>query len=458
MPDNPLNVAEKVNFLFQVVMQAVQTYLKNVEMFIYNNYPDKLVVLIDFVINTMKICFDRMVFDKRDLVIQKMMRKCVDMKHYLEMNQQSFAKFASIQEKRKMSLASRSSFAFENSYGSKLSMYEDSSSKKKSGRKRQALPPKSPYDLTTPRNFQHSSNRTEVRSRVAQSRVQSQVNPACRVRRSSSNVSTAVQRTPNVESVEDLKLLSEKPLEDSQPTSQAFVEKPKEQEIMEMLTSIAKEQIGEMLMPFLAEFMGKKNTQQAKPENKKNEDEEVSENVEKPKAPSRVTSDVSVKRKGKVELDMKPKEDQVERVANNVQYRYVMSDGDSMKNVSQQQLEVKLSKRDSHSSGDHLPEDTSQSETRMKVVAMKPRPMETSRPNSKYMKQLKEQALKDRLKYVEQMMSNPLYSNETCNEPWKMFAGISDKILDEMLNEVLGEFDFGEKAFVDKFLQHELQC
>lgn len=447
MSDNPSDIAEKVNFLFQVIMQAVQTYLKNVEMFIYNNYPDKLVVLIDFIINTMKICLDRMVFDKRDLVIQKIMRKCVDMKKYLELNQQSLVKFASIQEKRRMSLASRNSFAFENSCGSKLSMYGESSSKKKPRHKRQ--PPQSPYDIAKPKNF----NKNEVKSRVASSRNQTQAKPQVnnppRVRRSSSTISTAVQRMKSSESVEDMKMISEKPLEDSEAGShQAVVEKIKELELNELMESINKEKFQEMLQPFLAELMKK-----LQPEVKKTEDEEVSEKVKKLKASSRVTSDISVKKTENLEHTEKPNvQDRVDRIADNVQYLYVSSNEDLMRNEN---FESKSLKRDAKSSGDHLPDVSNCSESKMKVVAMKSKPVEKSPIN---MKKLKEHALKDRLNYIEKMSSNPLYCNEACDEPWKMFAEISDKILDEMLNEVLGEFDFGEKLFINKFLQHELQC
>lgn len=35
---------------------------------------------------------------------------------------------------------------------------------------------------------------------------------------------------------------------------------------------------------------------------------------------------------------------------------------------------------------------------------------------------------------------------------------ISDKILDDMLKEAVSEFDFGEKIFVEKFIQRELDC
>lgn len=105
MPENnPLDVATKITSLFQIVTQAAQTYLKNVECFIYNQYPDKLMVLVDFIINVTKICFDKRVFDKKDLVIQDMLRKCLAIKQFLNNHQHSISKFTPLPTKPKKAL------------------------------------------------------------------------------------------------------------------------------------------------------------------------------------------------------------------------------------------------------------------------------------------------------------------------------------------------------------------
>lgn len=99
--NNPLDVATKITSLFQIITQAAQTYLKNVECFIYNQYPDKLMVLVDFIINVTKICFDKRVFDKKDLVIQDMLRKCLAIRQFLDTHHNSIAKFAPLPAKPK---------------------------------------------------------------------------------------------------------------------------------------------------------------------------------------------------------------------------------------------------------------------------------------------------------------------------------------------------------------------
>ena len=98
---NPSDVATKITSLFQIITQATQTYLKNVECFIFNQYPDKLMVLVDFIINVTKICFDKRVFDKKDLVIQDMLRKCLAIREFLDSHQNSLSKFAPLPAKSK---------------------------------------------------------------------------------------------------------------------------------------------------------------------------------------------------------------------------------------------------------------------------------------------------------------------------------------------------------------------
>jgi hypothetical protein len=67
-------------------MQATQTYQKNIEYFTYTLYPEKLEVLVDFIINATKICLDKNVFSRRDPIIQKILRKCLKLKDQLVEN------------------------------------------------------------------------------------------------------------------------------------------------------------------------------------------------------------------------------------------------------------------------------------------------------------------------------------------------------------------------------------
>jgi hypothetical protein len=67
-------------------MQATQTYHKNIEYFTYTLYPEKLEVLVDFIINATKICLDKNVFSRRDPIIQKILRKCLKLKDQLVEN------------------------------------------------------------------------------------------------------------------------------------------------------------------------------------------------------------------------------------------------------------------------------------------------------------------------------------------------------------------------------------
>lgn len=405
-------------------MQAVQTYLKNVEMIIYNNCPDKLLVLVDFIINAMKVCFDRMVFDKRDLLIQQMMRKCLDMKQYLQMNQQSFARFASMEEKRRSSLFSRSSFAFETPYATKLSMY-DSGTKPKpptSRGKQTWTQPRSPYDAPKIRNVPspHSHANVKCRPRGVQSRTTSRTNSRVnspKARRTLSNVSTAIQKI----NYEPKVVVAEKPLEG---LSHA-IQKSREMELMEMMHSIAKEQISDMLLPILSQLIPKMQEQQSSFEIPKTltlkELPSTSLDEAKANPPPRVTSDVenlpktnkeAIQQKSVLQPEMPQKIERVERISKNIQYLYVKSDENGMKEEN---------------STTELKQPTtqpSQAEPRTKIVAanIKPPDPVQLKSDEKFSKKMKERALKERLNYVGQMMDNPLYVNELHSEPWKMFS------------------------------------
>lgn len=431
MPDNPLEKATKVNLLFQVIMHAVQTYLKNVEMFIFNSYPDKLIVLIDFVINAVKICCDRKVFDKRDLVIHQMMRKCSDMKQFLMLNQRSMAKFASIPEKHKTSLTSRSSFVYENAYGTKLSMYDAPTVNKKlsaTRSKQRCLPSKSPYDVMKPRNLRSSHSSVTTRSKMppsrSQSRVQSRVQSP-RVKQSISNVSTAVQKVKSDEPKElNVVTVSEKPFEDLESHEPRSNGKQKEMEIMEMLQNIAKDKIQEMLVPFLAQLMPQKDFQKSFSEESENNAQASKETT------PRVTSDIPSQPIVEAAQEYPEKtqhQETVDHVAKNVQYIYVKSNEENPKVLKADRSKNQLtsSKAQNSPSTTQLEVIKSQTKTVAKIVSANkkpPLPCDVETLDGKF-KKLKEKALKERLNYVRQMLENPLYMNEACHEPWKMFAG-----------------------------------
>lgn len=451
MPDNPEDVVTKTNLLLQAMMHAVQTYLKNVEMFIYNNYPDKLLVLIDFIISALKICFDRMVLDKRDLVVQQMLSKCLDIKQFLEMNQQSLAKFASIEDKRKMSLHSRSSFAYENTYGGSklLSMYDVPKPKKNNSKHRFGESSQNPYDAkprnpydTKPRNPYDSQFKPKIlkssASAVNSLKSSSIVNrsksvrqtPRVRtpvVKRSRSNVNTMMEQVRSNDSmvVKPSKTESRNQLENEKEEAV----NPKEFELMEMIKNITAEKIQEMLgAMFKKSLMGEisEDLNQTKILSFPEESQEISESL-KPKSPPsaspRVTSETKPKTKPTSETAQPLKAPEKVSVAKNIQYLYVQSGdekcmGDSP-TVSKTQLAVNKPPTKSVSQQSKSVNKTS----RVKVVAANEKPpAPPSKHHAKFMKEAKEKCLKERLAYVEQMMENPLYMNDMESEPWKMFA------------------------------------
>lgn len=430
MHDNPVDVASKVIQLFQVIMHSVQTYLKNVEMFIYNKYPDKLNILINFIINAVTICQKRLIFDKRDKAIQQLLQKCSDMKRYLEMNQQSLAKFVSIQQNRKMSLHSRGSFAYENNYGSKLSMYDMTS--KTSKTRKPILPSKSPYDALIPRNLKSSHSTVTSKQKLPLSRVQSRTLQRVKspmLKKSSSNISTAMQRLKDSESNEIVKTLSEKAYEENESAAPSR----KGNEIMEMMNNIAKEKIQEMLTPFLNElkkrlpcdkFSNEESTIPTSPSLR------VTSEVKE----SQVTSECEKPQKGNVLTPERPKNiEKIQNVSKNVQYIYVKSNEEKKKSKNDSQTNSAQSKlRPSPSKAQLTPSKTTIESTgsqhkspEMNIVSSKAKPpiAADKKISENVMKELKEQALKERLEYVEQMMENPLYVNKAYNEPWKIFAG-----------------------------------
>lgn len=334
MPDNPMEIAEKVNSLFQEIIQATQSYLKYVEVFIYSSYPDKLSVLVDFIANYTKICVDKLAFDKDDEAVRRLLNKCTTLKKFLMINQNSTARFAKMPTKRP-NLQARNSFA----YGT-------------SGHNLQ--PMKSPYEpvLGKPKNLRYSSSHASTTTSKNSKSVSKNVPKMnTRLRKSPSDVSTQMGRLArddgSNESVDN------------------------ELKVMEMIKNISQQQLEKIFGQFYMAFQ---------PETIQNG--------------PRVTSDIIV---------MKEKSNPANPTSTK-----------------------------SAESSDHV--------------------------NKFHINKINEEAFREHLNYVQQMQQNPLYANEHVSEPWNLFARIADKMFDEMLDEVISEFDFGEKTFVENFLQSELQC
>lgn len=230
----------------------------------------------------------------------------------------------------------------------------------------------------------------------AQSHVKSPI-----VKRSISNVSTAVQHIEDDAVKENVVTVSEKPCEDLE--SGQTGDNRKEQQIMEMLQSVAGEKIEKMLTSFLAKLSGE--MLQRSPE--------ISEPVQpQHDLPSpRVTSEVE--KPQKVKVAESESYEKTQRVAKNVQYLYVKSTDENPK-----QTVVQL--RDEKSS-DRLKGGT-------KILAMKSKPPipdksgASTKAEEDRMNQLKQQAMKERMAYIEQMSENPLYGNEAYSQPWKVFG------------------------------------
>lgn len=433
-----MDVATKVNFLFHAIMQAVQTYLKNVEMFIYNSYPDKLFVLVDFIINASKICFDRKVFDKTDANIVKMLRKSVEMKRFLEINQKSAAIF---EENKGRSLQSRHSYAHERpKFNEKHSIYG------KPQLKRPQLKAKSPYDIPQD-NLSVRNLRTTPRGQKLnpQSPSLKRATPVVKssspkVRKSISNISTMVQKEATkgeeffpkfIKSFDKISIFcfAEEEKVEVEPPKPA--ENPKElTEIMEMLRSVAKEKIQELLSPYL---------------------DELTTTIKQP----RVTSDIKPQKLPTADPSISPKttstNETVQRIAPNIQYLFVESKNDSEETLKADET---------------LPSSCEVPKSEISTSIPKP-PLKTDdsivddileHSDNEFVQKTKKLAHKERRKIIKSMVENPLYVNEQFDEPWKLFADVSNTLIDDMLKSIVKNFDFGERKFVDNFFKHELVC
>lgn len=486
-----MEVATKVNLLFQAIMQAIQVYLKNLEMFIYNSNPDKLSVLVNSIINASKICFDRKLFDKQNVVVVKMLRKSVEMNRLLELNKNSVAKFESATKRR--DLRSRNSYSYgETSGKEKLSIYGGEIKTK-----RTSLNSKSPYDAPkTPYDIpvQRKTSKQSIQSRQRAMPPTHRNTPAMKarspgVRKSISNISTMVQKEVHVGDVEEeeeeqpqpscqenkeetiLEIEpAEKPLEENQATNCEQIEKPKEAtEIMEMLHNIAKEKFQEIFATYISDLVPKSI--------------EIPTRVTDEIKPPRVTSDIKPQKPITAESTDSTKTassvETVQRIAPNIQYLFVQSNN---YNDSEETLKAELSdEKLSLLLG--TPSSTSE-EPKTKVVTSILKPslrcddiakdddddIEKKEKNSddeddflhrkddEKTKKLKQMAMNERKVFAESMIENPLYVNEQYEEPWNMFRNASDVLINEMLKTLISEFDLGEKALVENFFKHELAC
>lgn len=466
-----MDVATKVNLLFQAIMQAIQTYLKNVEMFIYNSNPDKLFVLVDFIINASKICFDRNVFDKKDAVIVKMLRKSMEMKRFLEMNQRSVAKFESTSKLRPR-LQSRNSYAYGNmETNEKYAIYGTPASKemkpKRSVGKSRNNPfgsaTKSPYNIpplssekSTKQNL-YSTRQRGVPPSTLNTPAMKTLSPG--VRKSISNVSTMVQREKQQapaceEEIEEKSGKTEKPLEESKVVG---MEKTDVSEIIEMLRNVAKDKIREIIAPYIAELVPKCN-----------------EKLPIPMTTTRVTASVKPKKPSTTESsDSSKTANSHATVQSAAQYTLEKSKNESEETLKALPSEEKPSlfalTVEEEPSSQLLPEVP---KTKIVTSTLKPPPLKSDDIaqalevddsdddfdvlDNETMEALKETALKERKAYREAMNENSLYSNDQYGEPWKKFESISERLIDEMLMNIISEFDLGEKCFVEKFFQQEL--
>lgn len=516
MPDNPIDVATKVNLLFQLIMQAAQTYLKNVQMFIYNSHPDKLLVLVDFIINSTKICFDRKVFDKKDNIVLKMLRKCSNLKDFMQTNETGLVNYDLTRKNRNREMEFQMD-DFEDEYQmprivpkkSKSSPYDKIAN---------------PYNIPIPkmRSSRLASSKGSVSSfskvssrqnllRSSKTRVEQPV-----IKKSTSNVSTVIQKENEKEiHLKTIKSQPEKPLEDEKPIVEK-IEKPKEMiEIMEMLQNIAIERINEMLLPILSQLMPMRREGIVTEETEEIKAKPCAKSMPSPSLnnvlsnaePSNNLTSSSSHVKGEIEIpksksylptsssyasskSFKNKET-IQRISKNVQYVFIESDNEEPKSVdtATSMIELtatsKVSKPSSpvvemaknvtlplkNNDDENLKELNNQNE---KMILKERKNIEKEENIRKLrqqaiieqendekeenIKKLRQQAMKERVKMIESMSENPLYVNDHIAQPWKAFADISDRILDDMLKNIIDSIDFGEKSFVDNFLQHELAC
>ncbi|XP_073833462.1 uncharacterized protein [Musca autumnalis] len=68
-----------------------------------------------------------------------------------------------------------------------------------------------------------------------------------------------------------------------------------------------------------------------------------------------------------------------------------------------------------------------------------------------------EQIIRKRNQFLKSCEKNRFYRNPNFPEPWKVFATLSERLLDEVLNDIENDFSAGVSKFVDDFLELEIR-
>ncbi|CAO1305438.1 unnamed protein product [Diamesa serratosioi] len=451
MPDNnPLDVATKITSLFQIITQASQTYLKNIECFIYNQYPDKLMVLVDFIINVTKICFDKRVFDKKDLVIQDMLRKCLMIKQFLDAHQHSMAKFAPLPAKSKKPLFLKSNSYCENPYKTNLSMYGMQVKKQK--QQNMFNVPKNLYDGTTlttlkPRNIQSSrTNRTDLSTQKLRAQTNKVSMKQSIPRSRSSRLETPISSRTSIVSTmmqhveEEDKIQAEKLLENSAKVSSHEI-----QTIMEMLQNITKDKVHEILGPLIATLLPNSNPENVTALLKQFPTQQTNNQIFDNKTASRVTSALD-KSGNKPEKQLKNvvqeidcfkdvetknfpapsvsiyRQETVQHSAKNAQLIFMKSESEndntgeesktSLSQLSQNQIDESFQSKEESNSLKHVRIVTPHKKA--------PIPETSNKETKRKFDELKKHVLKERMEFIESISEDPLYVNERFEQPWKV--------------------------------------
>ena len=152
----------------------------------------------------------------------------------------------------------------------------------------------------------------------------------------------------------------------------------------------------------------------------------------------------------------------VERLAPNVQYMFVKNDEDD----ESDEEEVDMPKAKESTTSQKPSSMTKKSEDKKLLTSDISEVDEDDDDGMDFSKfthdELREMAIKERLRRLERIQNNPLYFNEQVAEPWTLFSQISDQIFDELLekaiNDILTGSDVTEKELMEKFIKSELTC
>ncbi|KAG5676171.1 hypothetical protein PVAND_006020 [Polypedilum vanderplanki] len=379
MSDNPVDIAAKVETLFLYIMQAIQSYLKCVEMFIYNSCPDKLSALIESIVHACKICFERNAFSNKDAIFVEILRKCDEMRSFLVMNKKSQPTFMTFTTDFHAKVLPKNSKMYVSPYFNPYALRKVKSP---------YAPPKNPHPIPKMKSRAKSIESKSARQsdQVRKNSTQSNKNKQQpKIKRSNSEISTIIGRENLASQKKQIKNL------------------------VDMVHTVTQEKIS-----VIVDSLFKQITP-----------EQVTKEVKKPK-----TQEISSDEKSEAKNEIKSPKDVSKS-----------DDGESEQPSSMSNASIS---------------DTLKKNVR--VVTYKEKPQNNDEHEKEKLRKLREQALAERLKIIESQSNNPLYNNSSFNEPWKMVAEVSDKLLEEMLENLIKDFDFGEKSFVESFLKHELTC